>query len=57
MSKVRFVGLDVHNSSTVIAVADSDRSEPSVVCEIPHAAARVAMSPASSVRCTAPGTS
>ena len=36
MRNVRFVGLDVHKDSIVVAVADSDGSPPVVVAEIPH---------------------
>jgi transposase len=36
MGNVRFVGLDVHKESIVVAVADSDASAPSVVSEIPN---------------------
>lgn len=36
MSKVRFIGLDVHKDSIVIAVADSDGSTPHVVATVPH---------------------
>jgi transposase len=36
MQKVRFVGLDVHKGSIVIAVADSDGSPPEIVATIPN---------------------
>src|SRR5262245_38908373 len=36
MSKVRFVGLDVHKDSITIAVADPDGSIPEVVATVPH---------------------
>jgi transposase len=36
MSKVRFVGLDVHKDSITIAVADQDGSAPQVVATVPH---------------------
>ena len=36
MGNVRFIGLDVHKESIVVAVADSDASAPSVVSEIPN---------------------
>jgi len=36
MEKVRFVGLDVHEESITIAVADGDGSSPSVLRRIPH---------------------
>ena len=36
MDKVRFVGLDVHEESISLAVADSDGSSPSVLRRIPH---------------------
>ena len=36
MSKVRFVGLDVHKDSITIAVADQDGSVPQVVATIAH---------------------
>jgi transposase len=36
MSKVRFVGLDVHKDSITIAVADLDGSAPQVVATVPH---------------------
>jgi transposase len=35
MKNVRFVGLDVHKESIVVAVAEDDRSEPQVVAELP----------------------
>lgn len=36
MSKVRFVGLDVHKDTIAIAVADQDGSVPQVVATVPH---------------------
>ena len=36
MSKVRFVGLDVHKDSIVIAVADVGDGAPQVVATVPH---------------------
>lgn len=36
MDNVRFVGLDVHEESITIAVADSDGCAPSVIRKIPH---------------------
>jgi hypothetical protein len=36
MSKVRFVGLDVHKDSISIAVADQDGLAPQVVATVPH---------------------
>ena len=36
MGDVRFVGMDVHKESIVIAVADGDRTAPQVVREIPN---------------------
>ena len=36
MSNVRFVGLDVHEESITIAVADGDGSVPAVLRRIPH---------------------
>jgi hypothetical protein len=36
MSKVRFVGLDVHKDSITIAVADQDGLAPQVVATVPH---------------------
>lgn len=36
MSRVRFVGLDVHKDSITIAVADQDGSAPQVVATVPH---------------------
>jgi transposase len=36
MSKVRFVGLDVHKDSITIAVADHDGLAPQVVATVPH---------------------
>ena len=36
MSKVRFVGLDVHKDSIAIAVADSDGSAPETLATIPN---------------------
>jgi transposase len=36
MSKVRFVGLDVHKDSITIAVADQDGPAPQVVATVPH---------------------
>jgi transposase len=36
MNKIRFVGLDVHKDSIVIAVADPDGSPPQVVATVPH---------------------
>jgi transposase len=36
MQNVRFIGLDVHKDSIVIAVADNDGSQPEVVCTIPN---------------------
>ncbi len=36
MSKVRFVGLDVHKDSITIAVADQDGCAPQVVATVPH---------------------
>jgi len=36
MSKVRFIGLDVHKDSITIAVADQDGSAPEVVATVPH---------------------
>lgn len=41
MEKVRFVGMDVHKDTIVIAVADSDGGVPQVVKEIPNDALRV----------------
>jgi transposase len=36
MNNLRFVGLDVHKETIVIAVADEGREAPSVVATIPH---------------------
>jgi len=36
MSRVRFVGLDVHKDRITIAVADQDGSAPQVVATVPH---------------------
>ncbi len=36
MENVRFVGMDVHEASITIAVADGDGSEPMVLRRIPH---------------------
>lgn len=36
MEKVRFVGLDVHEESIMIAVAENDGSAPAVLRRIPH---------------------
>src|SRR5689334_18976631 len=36
MHKVRFAGLDVHEESITLAVADSDGSTPTVVRKLPH---------------------
>jgi transposase len=41
MTKVRFVGLDVHKESIAIAVADSDGSAPETVATIPNDTAAV----------------
>ena len=36
MQKVRFVGLDVHKESIVIAVADGDGSAPENIATVPN---------------------
>ena len=41
MGKVRFVGLDVHKERIAVAVAESDRTAPHLVGEIPSDTARV----------------
>lgn len=41
MGTVRFVGLDVHKESIVVAVAELDRGDPQVVAELPNDTARL----------------
>lgn len=56
MSKVRFVGLDVHQETITVAVADADGSAPAVVgtfsSDIPRLVKQLKkLGPASSLRC------
>jgi transposase len=56
MEKLRFVGLDVHKDSIVVAVADSDGQAPEVLATVPNEASAVLkqlkkLGPARSLRC------
>jgi transposase len=41
MENVRYIGLDVHKETIVIAVAESDGSQPEVLCTIPNETQRL----------------
>ena len=40
-ARIRFVGLDVHKDTVVIAIADEGAGPPEVFAEIPHEPARI----------------
>ena len=40
-ARVRFVGLDVHKDTVVIAVADDNGGAAEILCELPHEPGRV----------------